>query len=106
MSAPADDWMAIADAVGVNATPTPLPQPETATTWAPHPSHHHEFTDPALAAILANWSRAAAGEDLTDEPITDYLLCGTCGGTGLIETRTYPSGTTWAVTCPSCGGDS
>jgi hypothetical protein len=67
---PSDDWMDIADAVGVNATPA---QPETLVHWEAHPAHRHQFTDPALAAILANWSRAAASvvnlDDLADQPV-------------------------------------
>jgi hypothetical protein len=88
-SQPDYDWMALADAFGVNATPEQAaPAAETVTNWSAHPCHQHEFTDPALAAILANWSRAAAGadrsvlelfEDLADTPVpfvvTDHDDC-------------------------------
>lgn len=49
-----DDWMALADALGITVA------------FTPHPCHSHEFTDPALAAMLASWSHAAAGTTAAD----------------------------------------
>lgn len=80
MSAPAinpewgDDWMAIAEAVGI----TPQQHPETDVQFVPHPVHAEEFTNLALEITLGRW----AAEVLDNLPIaltvTDHEKCGRC----------------------------
>ncbi|UIU47036.1 hypothetical protein [Microcystis phage MinS1] len=51
-----DDVMAIADAVGVTHTPGQTIPSAERTSWAPHPSHAHEFTNLALELTLRAWA--------------------------------------------------
>lgn len=76
-----DDWMAIADAVGISA-----PHPAEQVRHVAHPAHAAEFTNLALELLLTKWS--AELEDLDpDVPIpyvvpTDNAPCeGGCGRT-------------------------
>lgn len=72
---PGDDWMDVADAVGATRRPAkPL-----------HPAVRHLLADDTLAAVLASWSRAAAGieTDLSVDldapvvlyPVADHAVC-------------------------------
>lgn len=81
MSAPAinpewgDDWMAIAEAVGI----TPRQHPETDVQFVPHTVHAEEFTNLALEITLGRW----AAEVVDCMPIallpTDHDVCCGCG---------------------------
>lgn len=74
-----DDWMAIADAVGVGT------HPELSASFVAHPSHAGEFTNLALELMLAQWDEQLAA--LASAPIpyvlvTDNAPCeGDCGRT-------------------------
>ena len=55
---PGDDWMAVADAVGVNATRPG--HPELLANYRPHPSLRLVLTDDALGALVSQWSSEVA----------------------------------------------
>lgn len=68
-----DDWMAVADAVGVSRGPEPL-----------HPSVRGHLADEALAATLEDWSADIVDDHFLnpDAPIpfvlTDHTQCDGC----------------------------
>lgn len=51
-----DDWMDLADAVGVTHVPGQTMPAAERTSWAPHPTHAHEFSNLALELTLRAWA--------------------------------------------------
>lgn len=85
---PADDLMAIADAVGVTRTAKPI-----------HPVFRRFFTDDVLDAVLSMWTRASA------QPV-----CSTCEDTGMVDAVCWWTKRPIVITCldcstPECGED-
>lgn len=70
-----DDWMAIADAVGIGA------HPELSASFVAHPSHAAEFTNIALELLVREWAKDV--EDIHPDVPIPYVLVtdnGPCEG--------------------------
>ncbi len=80
---PADDLMALADAVGVTRAPTPI-----------HPALRPHLTDANLDAVVSTWARAYAEPD-----------CPTCEDTGMVDARCWFTGRSIVITCLACSAD-